>query len=307
MDIAAMELHHLRSFVTVVEQRSFRAAALQLHVSQPPLSRQIRQLEERLGVSLLIRKPRGIELTDAGTVFFDEAKNILALAAQAANRTQLAGHGQIGRLDIGVFGSAMFNTIPRIIREFRSRYPRVLIALHNMDRDSQTKALRERRLTVGINRLFPDQPDLTSEVIQTERLHVALHDQHPLAARNVLGLADISDQVLILYPHISRPSFIDYILRLFYERGISPSRFHEVDDLTTAVTHVASGFGLSMVTESACSLRMPNIVYVPIRSEDRAILNLCMIYRSNDESKLLHAFLDVARNFDPECLESTPR
>ena len=143
MNIASLEIRHLRYFVAVVEQGSFRGAALRLHVSQPPLTRQIQQLEEVLGVQLLLRKPRGVETTVAGQVFFDEARNILALTEQAASRAQLAGEGQLGRLDVGVFGSAVLDTIPRIIQKFRNTYPRVEVVLHNLDRAGQLRALRE--------------------------------------------------------------------------------------------------------------------------------------------------------------------
>lgn len=295
MSLSAIEFRHLRYFVAVVEQRSFRGAALRLHVSQPPLTRQIQQLEEALGVKLLLRKPRGIEPTDAGLVFFEEARNILMLTEQAASRAQLAGHGQIGRLDVGIFGSAVFDAIPRIIQAFRSRFPKVEVVLHNLDRSGQIKALRERRLTVGFNRFFDDEPDLSWEVIQTERLNVALHHAHPLAQCPQLGLAQIGDQPLILYPRSPRPSFIEHMLKLFHKKGVTPQLIHEVDDVVTAVALVASGFGVSLVTDSACNLRLPGIVYLPLRPEDRACFDLCMIHRRDDESALLQSFLATAR------------
>lgn len=297
MNIASIELHHMRNFVAIVEHRSFRAAALHLHISPPPLTRQIHQLEEALGVRLLVRKPRGIELTDAGKVFFQEAKNILSLTKIGADRTQRAGHGQSGRLDIGVFGSAMFNAIPRIVRRFRESYPSVEIVMHNLDRDSQIKALRERRIDLGFNRLFADESDLVWEVIQTERLHVTVHDRHPLANRSMIGLSDIADQQLILYPNSSRPSFIDYIMEQFYRLELSPTFVREVDDVVTAISVVSSGFGITMVTDSACSIRMPGIIHIPTLPQDKASLDLCVIHRKDDESKLVSSFLKVARAF----------
>ena len=296
MNLATIEFRHLRYFVAVVEQRSFRAAALRLHVSQPPLTRQIHQLEEALGVSLLTRKPRGVEPTDAGQVFYEEARNLLALTAQAASRAQLAGLGQLGRLDVGIFGSAVFGAIPRIIQAFRDRYPQVEVVLHNLDRTGQIRALRERRLTVGFNRFFEDEPDLSWEVIQTERLHVALHHAHALAGSTHLSLAQIGDQPLILYPRTSRPSFIDQVMRLFHKQGVSPRVIQEVDDVVTAVALVASGLGLSLVTDSACNLRLPGVVYLPLQIQDRASFDLCMIHRSGDESALLQAFLATVRS-----------
>lgn len=307
MSPAAIEFRHLRYFVAVVDQRSFRAAALRLHVSQPPLTRQVQQLEEALGVQLLLRKPRGVEPTDAGRVFFDEARNILALLDQAANRAQLAGQGQLGRLDVGIFGSAVFGAIPVIIQAFRKAHPRVEVALHNLDRAGQIRALRERRLTVGFNRFFEEEPDLRWEVIQTERLHVALPGGHPLATRKSLALRQIGDQPLVLYPRSPRPSFIEQTLRLFHKEGLSPHITQEVDDVMTAVALVAGGFGISLVTDSACNLHLPGIVYVPLRLEDRATFDLCMIHRSDDESALLLAFLATARSLRASLAESSRR
>lgn len=295
MSLAAVELRHLRYFVAVVEQRSFRAAALRLHVSQPPLTRQVQQLEEALGVALLVRRSRGVEPTDAGQVFYEDACNILLLTEQAANRAHLAGNGQLGRLDVGVFGSAVFDAIPRIIQAFRNGRPRVEVVLHNLDRAGQIRALRERRLTVGFNRFFDDEPDLAWEVIQTERLHVALHHAHPLATRTRLALSQIGDQPLILYPRSPRPSFIEQALKVFHAKGVSPQNVQEVDDVVTAVALVSSGFGISLVTDSACNLRLPGVVYVPLRPEDRATFDLCMIHRKDDESALLQAFLGTVR------------
>lgn len=290
MSLSSIEFRHLRYFVAVVEQRSFRGAALRLHVSQPPLTRQIHQLEEALGVGLLIRKPRGIELTDAGSVFFEEARNILLLIEQAATRSQLAGQGQLGRLDVGIFGSAVFGTIPTIIQEFRRRHPNVEVVLHNMDRVDQVKALRERRITVGFNRFFANEPDLSWEVILSERMSVALHHQHRLAGAANLTLSQISGEPLVLYPRTPRPSFIDQMLRLFHKQGLTPQVSHEVDDVVTAVALVSGGIGLSLVTESACNLKLPGVVYIPLRPSEGASFDLCMIRRTEDESPLLEAF-----------------
>lgn len=295
MSFASIELRHLRYFVAVVEQGSFRAAALRLHVSQPPLTRQIHQLEDAIGVKLLIRRPRGVEATDAGRVFFEEARNVLTLIERGASRAQLAGLGQIGRLDVGVFGSAMFKAIPRVVQVFRSRYPQVEVVLHNLNRQDQIRALRERRLTVGFNRFFADEPDLTWEVLQSESIHVALYSSHRLATQKRIALADIGDETLILYPRSPRPSFIEYMLRIFHQRGITPKTIHEVDDVVTAVALVASGLGVSLVTDSACNLRLPGIKYLPLRKEDQTRFELCLIHRSDDESRVLHAFLGVAR------------
>lgn len=295
MTLGYMELRRLSYFVAVVEQKSFRAASLKLHLSQPPLTRQIQLLEEALGVQLLTRGPSGAEPTAAGQLFYEEARNLLALAEQAAERVRLAGQGRIGRLDVGVFGSAVLGAIPQVVREFRDRYPRVEVVLHSLDREAQLRALRERRLTVGFNRFFTEEPDLSWEVIQTESMNVVLPAGHKLAARAQLALADLVRESLILYPRTPRPGFIDYLMGLFHARGIAPSQVQEVDDVLTATALVASGLGLSLVTDSGRNLSVPGIVHRPLRPADRATVDLCVIHRRDDEAPLLQAFLDVAR------------
>ncbi|WP_022975944.1 LysR family transcriptional regulator [Nevskia ramosa] len=292
-----MDFRRLSCFVAVVEQRSFRAAALKLHISQPPLTRHVQMLESALGVQLLVRSAGGIEPTAAGKLFYEEARNLLMLAQQAGERVRLAGQGRIGRLDIGVFGSAVLGAIPKIVHAFRDSHPKVELVLHNLDRASQIKALRERRISVGFNRYFADESDLRWEVIQTERMHVVLPSQHRLAGRRELSLADIGQEPLILYPRAPRPGFIDEMMRLFSAQRITPNVAHEIDDMVTAIGLVASGFGLSLLTDSGCNLRVPGTVQIPLRKADRATVNLCMIHRRDeDDSSLLQAFLETARS-----------
>lgn len=297
--LGAIEFRHLRYFTAVAEARSFRAAAQQLHVSQPPLTRQVQQLEELLGLVLLERQPRGVELTAAGIVFLEEARNLLALADLAIDRTQMAAQGQLGRLDVGVYGSAVFDAIPRVIQAFRSAYPKVEVVLHNLDRAGQIKALRERRLTVGFNRFFVEEPDLVWDVVLAEALNVALPAGHRLVARAQLTIADLSGEPLVVYPRTPRPSFIDQVLGLFHRRHLTAQVVQEVDDVVTAIALVSSGFGLTMVSDSALNLRLPGIVYRPLERNE-ALIDLCMIRRAEDDSALLRAFIDVVRKVLPQ-------
>lgn len=299
MSANLIDLRHLRYFVAVVRERSFRGAASVVHVSQPPLTRQVQQLEDALGVQLLIRGSKGVEPTIAGETFFTEATNILNLMDQAVVRARLAGAGQLGRLEVGVFGSAVLDAVPRIIIAFRALYPQVEVVLHNMDREHQIKALHERRITVGFNRFFQDEPDLTWETLITETMLVAVPSSHPLAARTELSLDDIADEPLVFYPRVERPQgFTNYLMRMFHKRNITPKVVQDVDDVVTAVALVSSGLGLCLVVESAQNLRLPGVSYVRLRREDEVQFDLSMIWRSDDTSPLLEAFLAVARSGD---------
>ena len=299
MTTASIDIRHMRYFVSVAEEGSFRSAATRLFISQPALTRQVQQLEVLLDAVLLIRRPRGIELTDAGRVFYSDAKNLLEMLGQTASRTKLASQGQSGRLDIGIFGSAIFVAIPRIVKAFKDRFPDVLVALHTMDRAEQVQALRERRLTMGFDSCYKEEEGLTWQPIQKERMHFALHESHPLARRSTLNLSDIAKDPLIIYPRTPRSEPAASMLALFHRRQLSPVIIQEVDDLTTAVALVSNGFGATLVTDSACAMSVPNVVYRPIAAADKAVFDLCMIYRAENSTPLLREFIKTACNLRP--------
>ena len=292
----SIELRHLRSFIMVAEEGNIGRAALRLNISQPPLTRQIHQLEEELGVQLLIRTPHGVELTSAGEFFLDEAKNIYSLVQQATERTQRAGEGKLGRLDVAIFGSGILLDIPQLLLMFRKRYPDVNVVLHTMDKPAQIEALRQRRIDIGFNRLLPSLPDIASETITMERLLLAINDNHPLATQEAIALKDLADTPLILFPTGNRPSFIDKVLQLCRDSGFTPTIGQEVGDTITGIALVASGFGVSLVSEAATVLMLPHVVYRPILNPPaNAQIDLSCIYRINDTSPVVKAFLEVCQ------------
>ncbi|QHB28721.1 LysR family transcriptional regulator [Pseudomonas monteilii] len=297
MNVNAVELRHLRYFVAVAQNGGLTSAAESLNITQPPLTRQIRQLEDLLETKLFVRQSRGMELTDAGKSLLEDARNILALTEQALERSRLAGQGKLGQLDVGVFGSVMLDIVPRIIQHFRQLHPEVEVVLHNLDRAGQIKALEERRLTVGFNRFFKEEPGLSWEVLLTENLHLAVHESHPFATRDDVNFSEIDGQQLIMYPRSPRPGFIDHLLSMFHDQNVHPKIAQEVDDVVTAVSLVSAGVGLSFVVDSSCNLHLPGVVYLPVKDQDRATFDLCMIRRSHDDSRLLEGFLTVAREY----------
>ena len=147
-----MDLRDMRHFLAVAEEGHIGRAAARLHLSQPPLTRHIQALEEKIGVALFVRSPKGMTLTDAGRTLLQETPNLLALAQQALERTRLAGQGLIGRLDVGLFGSGVLDVIPRILARFHQAHPEVKVVLHNLTKDAQLQALRARRITVASSR-----------------------------------------------------------------------------------------------------------------------------------------------------------
>lgn len=290
-----MELRHLRYFVCVAEEQNIGRAALRLHISQPPLTRQIQQLEDQMGVTLFRRTHRGVELTDAGKVLYDDARQILGMTERAIERSHKAAHGQLGRVDVAIFGSGIFGAIPRLLRAFRHAHPGVSIYLHNMVKDEQIDALRHGRITLAFNRLMRPIPGLISETLLTEALFVALPAESPLAAQAQVALPELADVPLVLFPTGARPSFIDRVHEMCRQSHFSPLVTQEVSDVVHAVALVATGFGATLVPLSATSMALPGVVYRPLQHDGPSRVDLCCIYREDDDSPILRLLLAAMR------------
>lgn len=292
-----MDLREMRYFLAVAEERNFGRAADRLHIAQPPLSRQIRALEEELGATLFVRTPKGVELTEAGQTLLEEVPNLLALAQRARERTRRAGQGLVGQLDVGLFGSGVLDVIPRMLARFHAQRPEVKIRLHNLTKAEQLQALHERRLSVGFNRLVPEEDGLVIEPILREPLVVAMPEGHPLAVRPSIPLTELEGQPMILYPNIPMRGLAQEIIDAFRVEGVSLRVEQEVEDVLTAVALVASGFGLAITTQSATSLRLPGVAFRPLASRHLRDVELSCLYRRGDGSPVLAAFLEVVHEF----------
>lgn len=295
-----MEMRQLKYFAVLAEELNFNRASTRLHMSQPPLTRQIQQMESELGVQLFVRLPRGLELTAAGLSLQEDARRILGQLQAAKDRAVKADRGQIGRLDVGIFGSAILNHIPRLLLQFRNLYPEVQISLHEQTKAEQLQALREKRLTIGFNRQVSNEPDIVVETVYLEPLLVALQEDHPLAGQPAIGIAQLSVEPLILYPSNVRGGFADTVLNLMRKEGLQPNVVQEVKDVVTAVALVSSGFGLCLTPEAASSLHLPGVVYRPIKADPPPTVDLVCLYRRDDSSPILAAFLDTVRSFHPQ-------
>ncbi len=292
-----MDLRDMRYFLAVAEEGHMGRAANRLHLSQPPLTRHIQALEEKLGVPLFLRTPKGMALTEAGLTLLQEVPNLLELAQQAAERTRLAGQGWIGRLDVGLFGSGVLDVIPRILAQFHQARPDVKIVLHNLTKDAQLQALRERRITVGFNRLVPAAPDISTMTVLRESLMVALPAVHPLSVLPSLRIRDLANVPLILYPNVPMRGLAQEVSDAFHAEGVPLRVEQEVEDVLTAVALVSAGFGMAVTTQSASNLRLPGVAFRPLHSSQLKELELSCLYRTDDRSRALQAFLEVVRSF----------
>jgi DNA-binding transcriptional LysR family regulator len=292
-----MDLRHLKYFIAVAEELNIGRAATRLCISQPPLTRQIQQLEEELGVQLFIRTPRGVELTQAGDMFYEEASNIRALVEQAIERTKRAGQGKLGRLDIGIFGTGILGAIPRLLQLFHDTNPDVVVSLHTMSKTEQIEALRQKRITIGFNRMVSPLADITSELILREPLYLVVHKDHPLSRHASVPFMEAAKYPLVAFPSGPRPNFVDRIVQLYQNMGVAPQISQVVGDAVTGMALVAGGFGITIVPKSATTISLPDVVCRPFRDAVSATVDLSCMYRTDDHSPILQAFLASVQKF----------
>jgi LysR family transcriptional regulator, benzoate and cis,cis-muconate-responsive activator of ben and cat genes len=285
-----MELRHLRYFVAVAEERNFTRAAERLHIAQPPLSRQIQQLEEDLGVTLIEKGVRPLRLTEAGAFFLAHARTLLDQVRDLRTMTQ-----RIGKLErtlaVGFVASTLYGLLPDIIRRYRERHPEVDIALHEMTTVEQLKALKEGRIDVGFGRLKSADPSIRRILLREEPMVVALFPGHRLAGgEGGLRLTELVHEGLLVYPKAPRPSFADQVLAAFGEANLAPEHVTEVRELQIAMGLVAAGQGIAIVPESVQGMHHRNVVYRPL--DDRhAVSPIFFSVRHMDRSPELESML----------------
>lgn len=262
-----MELRHLRYFVAVAEEKNFTRAAERLHIAQPPLSRQIQQLEEDLGVALIEKGSRPLRLTEAGQFFLAHAKPLLDQVRDLKAMTQRIGKLE-RTLSVGFVASTLYGQLPEIVRRYRERYPEVEVTLHEMTTVEQLKALKEGRIDVGFGRLKSEDPNIRRIVLREERMMVAMAPGHRLAAgQGGLRLTDLVNEKLLVYPKAPRPSFADQVMKVFSEANLAPAQVTEVRELQIAIGLVAAGQGISIVPESVQGMHHRNVVYREIEDK----------------------------------------
>lgn len=263
-----MELRQLRYFVAVAEERHFGRAAKRLRLSQPPLSAQIKGLEEELGVKLFQRSTRQVALTDAGRTFLERAEGILEAVEEAKEAAKGADEGVRGRLEIGFISSATLGLLPPAIRLFRERFGGVEIELRELTSAQQIDALYAGEIRVGLVRLPLRAPGIRFEPLQEESFLVALPSGHPLEALESVPLEAMVDQPLIFFTRQLMPSLHAQIVELFQRVGAFPNVVQHAVHLQTIVGLVASDVGLAILPEPAERLSREGVVYRSLDAPD---------------------------------------
>lgn len=292
-----MELRHLRYFVAVAEELHFGRAARRLNIAQPPLSRQIRDLERELGTPLFERGPRGVELTPAGRAFLPEARLTLAQAERAQRTAQRAARGESGRLRVGFVEAATYSgVLPDVLGFFRMHLPSIGLSLFEMSPPEQLEAFREGRIDVGIlhSPQLDAEPWLRVEPFYDDPLVAAVPDPGPLAARTRLALGDLADQPFVLYSRLVSPALYDEIIASCRAAGFSPRIVQEAAGWQTLASLVSAGMGVALVPRSLRNSPWPGVAYRSVRGLG-VDLGLSAVWKRGERSPVRERFVTALK------------
>lgn len=284
------DLKHLRYFVVLAEQRHFGKAAELLHIAQPPLSQQIRSLEDALGVELFDRSIRPIGLTAAGRTLLREARQILSQVERAQSVTRRAGTAEGGQLRIGLTGTATLEFAAPVINLFKERFPHVQLSLREMSSPQQQIAVEKGEIHIGFVRPPVLDESLAVNLVDQEPFVIALPQSHPLAAADGLRLKDLQDTPLVVFDADDAPGFRDLIFHFCATADYRPSVIQEGHQVSTMLCLVASGAGFALVPQSSRRIQIEGLVFKPVLDESPQV-ELYTICRRDQQAPFVGDFL----------------
>jgi DNA-binding transcriptional LysR family regulator len=292
-----VELRHIRYFVAVAEHLNFSKAAEQLHIAQPPLSRQIRQLEDELGVELFFRSKRRVELTKAGRVFLGEARKLVEQAGHASEAARHAQKEESGLVRVGI-ASGLGGAVSRVVADHGKRFPAIDVECRDVFSTLQNSALSKREIDIGFLRPPVDRASLECEVAFEEDFHVMLSKRHPLAKHRSLRLKDIANETLIIFDRKISTGLYDKILGLFSKQGMQAHLrvLHVEPHEEAGAIAVAAGKGIFIGAGAIVNRSVSGVELAAARlNEPDARIEVYVAWRKDEKSTAVFAFLDSVR------------
>jgi DNA-binding transcriptional LysR family regulator len=259
-----LDIRQLRYFLAVAETLHFGRAAARLHISQPPLSRQVAALERELGVALFVRDARRVELTAAGTRLRADAREILAAVDQAARNARSAAAGEAGRLALGFTMCAAYSVVPGYARRFAAKYPDVELSLREVVSNDLAAQVAESRIDAAIVFPQPLRPGLDRRTVVREPLCLVLPKTHRLAQRRRVLLAELAGEPFVAADAAVAASLRDAVLAQCARAGFAPAIAMEVQLQQTILSLVGEGVGVALVPASMAKVRLEAVVFKPL-------------------------------------------
>lgn len=297
-----MNIRYLRYFTTLVEEQSFTKAAEKLCIAQPPLSRQIKNLEEELGVDLIDRTSRPLRPTPAGEVLYSHALLILEKIAETKKLTKNLPKNS-GVIKIGFVVSLLYGLLPKIIATYRNIYPNIKIELLEMSSIEQLEALKNGEIHIGFGRILASDPAVRRDILREEKLSIVINNQHTFKKnRKKIYLADLVEEKVILYPNHSFPNLSTEISNIFTNHNLKLKEVELVRDIQLAIGLVAANEGICIVPASAAKVSIDNVTYLPIQDALAKSLIISSIRQEEKDPKVLKVFSCVQEVYKKEGL-----
>jgi DNA-binding transcriptional LysR family regulator len=288
-----IELRHLRYFVAVAQELHFGRAAQKLHIAQPPLSQQIRRLEEIVGCALFQRTSRSVKLTLAGEALLASAQRTLARVREDLDRVRSIARGEVGSLSVGFVSSAMLTPFPSALSTYREMYPQVRLQLHEFHTSQLMEAIRKGDIDVGLVRDPGSMPDVHSEPVVTESLIVLFPKGHLLARYRVVPVEKLKNEPFVFYPRSAGEFAWEATMQFCEKRGFRPRIAQEAPHWQTIVGLVAAGIGITIAPACVATILPADAEYRPLRPKGATEIHLA--WGQNPANALLISFCAIAR------------
>jgi DNA-binding transcriptional LysR family regulator len=294
-----IELRHLRYFVAVAEELHFGRAALRLHLAQPPLSQQIRKLEDILGYPLFTRTSRSVQLTSAGVIFLERARRTLRNVQEDLEEARSIGRGEVGFLRVGFIGSAMLTPIPAMFGQYRSRFPNVHLQLHESYTSKVIAQLADGTLDAGFLRDGGPTPGLVVEPVYSEPFVAIVPVNHPLAASKAISAALLRDEPFVFFTPTAGSYAFEKGIAPCLEHGYRPRVVQEAPQWLTILRLVGAGFGVTIAPACVRQIAVDDIVCLDL-SDTQARSEVELAYRTGEDRAIVAAFASIAHERFPK-------
>jgi DNA-binding transcriptional LysR family regulator len=292
----SIDLRQLRYFLAVSEELNFGRAALRLHISQPPLSRQIRQLEDQLGVELFLRGKSGVALTEAGAAFLPEVRRTLVQAEKAVAVARAARGAEGGKFVVGYTTVFDRSAIPDVADRLRQRFPNWRIVTGGKHSISLVRDVKNGTMDAAFIGLHTETQGLTVETILEEPLVLALPAKHQLAQKRRLGFDDLREEPMFWFERRLNPGFYDHCQAFFEQIGFKPNVIPEPPDHHIMLGLIAEGQGVALISASLQNVKRRGVVFRALKEEAKKLsMGIVVVYSERNQSPVLHPFLELVR------------